>query len=98
MDQNKDQTYFLCQVDKDAFQHTLFPLGNLEKPEVRKIAKELELDSVSTKKDSTGICFIGERNFRQFLSNYLPSKTGKIVDIDTGKVVGEHVGVLYYTI
>lgn len=98
LDQNKDQTYFLCQVDKDAFQHTLFPLGNLEKPEVRKIAKELELDSVSTKKDSTGICFIGERNFRQFLSNYLPSKTGKIVDIDTGKVVGEHVGVLYYTI
>ncbi len=97
-DQNKDQTYFLCQVDKEAFANTLFPLGNLEKPEVRKIAEELELDSVSTKKDSTGICFIGERNFREFLSNYLPSQEGIIVDIDTGKTVGKHVGVLYYTI
>lgn len=97
-DQNKDQTYFLCQVDQDAFQHTLFPLGNIEKPKVREIAKKLELDSVSSKKDSTGICFIGERNFRQFLSNYLPSKNGPIIDIDSGKVIGEHVGVLYYTI
>ncbi len=97
-DQNKDQTYFLCQVDKEAFANTLFPLGNLNKPEVRKIAEELELDSVSTKKDSTGICFIGERNFREFLSNYLPSQDGDIVDIDTGKVVGRHTGVLYYTI
>lgn len=97
-DQNKDQTYFLCQVDQDAFQHTLFPLGNIEKPKVREIAKTLELDSVSSKKDSTGICFIGERNFRQFLSNYLPSKNGPIIDIDSGKVIGEHVGVLYYTI
>lgn len=97
-DQNKDQTYFLCQVNKDAIQKTLFPLGTIEKPEVRKIAKELELDSVSTKKDSTGICFIGERDFRKFLTNYLPSKNGKIVDIDTLETVGEHIGVLYYTI
>lgn len=97
-DSNKDQTYFLCQVSQQALQHTLFPIGDLDKPEVRRIAKELNLDSVSTKKDSTGICFIGERNFRQFLQNYIPAKNGKIIDIDTLEVVGEHIGVLYYTI
>lgn len=97
-DTNKDQTYFLCQVNADAIDKTIFPLGTLTKPEVRQIAAELNLESVATKKDSTGICFIGERNFRQFLSNYLPSKDGDIVDIDTGNVVGRHVGVLYYTI
>lgn len=97
-DANKDQTYFLCQMPKEALAHTLFPIGNLEKPEVREIAQKLHLDSVSTKKDSTGICFIGERNFRQFLQNYLPSKEGNIVDIHNGQVIGKHVGVLYYTI
>lgn len=97
-DRNKDQTYFLCQMPKKALAHTLFPIGNLEKSEVRAIARDLQLDSVSSKKDSTGICFIGERNFRQFLQNYLPSKEGDIVDIHTGEIVGEHVGVLYYTI
>ena len=98
VDKNKDQTYFLCQVPSQALSKTLFPIGNIEKPEVRRIAAELNLESVATKKDSTGICFIGERNFREFLSNYLPSKDGDIVDIDTGKVVARHVGVLYYTI
>lgn len=97
-DQNKDQTYFLCQVEKSKIAKTIFPLANLEKPEIRKIASELNLESVATKKDSTGICFIGERNFRQFLSNYLPSKDGDIVDVNTGKVIARHVGVLYYTI
>lgn len=97
-DQNKDQTYFLCQVPESALSKTLFPIGDLIKPEVRKLADQLHLESVATKKDSTGICFIGERNFRQFLSNYLPNKEGDIVDIDTGKVVAKHVGVLYYTI
>ena len=98
VDQNKDQTYFLCQVSSKAISKTLFPIGTIEKPEVRRIAKELSLESVATKKDSTGICFIGERNFREFLSNYLPSHDGDIVDIDTCKVVARHVGVLYYTI
>ena len=98
LDQNKDQTYFLCQVKSEAIAKTVFPIGNIEKPEVRRIADELNLESVATKKDSTGICFIGERNFRQFLSNYLPSKEGDIVDVDTGKVVAKHVGVLYYTV
>ena len=96
-DDNKDQTYFLCQISADALNHTLFPIGDIEKPEVRRIAKEEEL-AVATKKDSTGICFIGERNFREFLKNYLPAKNGKIIDIDTGNVLGTHIGVLYYTI
>lgn len=97
-DQNKDQTYFLCQVPESALAKTIFPLGKLTKPEVRDLASKLDLESVATKKDSTGICFIGERNFRQFLSNYLPSRDGKIIDIDTGKHIGNHFGVLYYTI
>ncbi len=97
-DTNKDQTYFLCQVPESAIAKTFFPLGGIDKPEVRRIAKELDLESVMTKKDSTGICFIGERNFRDFLTNYLPSKPGRIVDVDTGKTLGEHIGVLYYTI
>lgn len=97
-DDNKDQTYFLCQMPKEALAHTLFPIGNLEKHEVREIAEKLVLTSVATKKDSTGICFIGERNFRDFLRNYLPSQNGDIVDIETMEVLGQHIGVMYYTI
>ena len=96
-DPNKDQTYFLCQISKDALRKTLFPIGHLLKPQVRQIALDAGL-SVAKKKDSTGICFIGERNFREFLKNYLPSKEGDIVDINTLKKVGRHQGVLYYTI
>ncbi|MXQ73969.1 tRNA 2-thiouridine(34) synthase MnmA [Clostridiaceae bacterium DONG20-135] len=96
-DDNKDQTYFLCQLSQTALRRTLFPIGNLEKQAVRSIAKEQKLP-VAEKKDSTGICFIGERNFREFLQNYLPSKNGPIVDICTLKTVGEHIGVMYYTI
>ena len=95
-DSNKDQSYFLCQISQSALRRTLFPLGDVEKKEVREIALKLNLN-VAKKKDSTGICFIGERNFRQFLSNYLPAKNGKIVDIDTKQVLGTHIGVLYYT-
>lgn len=97
-DDNKDQTYFLCQLNQEALQCAYFPIGDLEKSEVREIAKKLELSSVSTKKDSTGICFIGERNFRQFLQNYLPSQDGDIVNISNQEILGKHVGVLYYTI
>lgn len=96
-DNNKDQTYFLCQISQEALSKTLFPIGNIEKSEVRRIANELDL-VIANKKDSTGICFIGERNFRAFLQNYLPAKDGNIIDIDTLEVVGKHVGVLYYTI
>ena len=97
VDSNKDQTYFLCQISQNALQHTLFPIGDLEKSEVRRIAADADL-IIADKKDSTGICFIGERNFKQFLQNYLPAKNGIIVDINTLEKVGEHQGVLYYTI
>lgn len=97
-DNNKDQTYFLCQISQTALLHAYFPIGSMEKSEVRKLAETLNLVSVAEKKDSTGICFIGERNFKNFLQNYLPSKSGEIVDIEHLEVVGEHSGVLYYTI
>ena len=97
-DKNKDPSYFLSQFDEAQNSSCLFPLGEIAKPQVREIAHALDLSSVMDKKDSTGVCFIGERNFREFLSNYLPSKKGKIVEGKTGKVVGEHRGVLYYTI
>lgn len=96
-DTNKDQTYFLSQVNQKQLQYCLFPLGDIDKPEVRAIAKKLNL-LVASKKDSTGVCFIGERNFKQFLNNYLPAKRGYIVDIETSNVVGHHDGVLYYTL
>ena len=96
-DKNKDQTYFLSQVSKDNFKNVLFPIGNMNKQEVRKIASDLDLITAK-KKDSTGICFIGERNFKQFLKNYLPNQPGKIVNIDTKEEIGEHIGLMNYTI
>jgi tRNA-specific 2-thiouridylase len=96
-DRNKDQSYFLTEVKREMLDHVLFPLGEIDKPRVREIAEELEL-SIAHKKDSTGICFIGERHFREFLSNYLPMKPGKIIDVATGEHVGTHKGVMYYTV
>ena len=95
-DKNKDQTYFLNQLSQAQLADVLFPLGDLQKPEVRKIAAENGL-STAKKKDSTGICFIGERNFRKFLSSYLPARKGKILDL-SGREVGEHMGLMYYTL
>ena len=95
-DENKDQTYFLNQVTETQIEKALFPLGDLEKGEVRAIAKKAGLP-VWEKKDSTGICFIGERNFRAFLSQYIPMQKGEIVTTD-GVTVGEHEGVFYYTV
>lgn len=97
-DNKKDQSYFLCQLNQKQIESCLFPLASLHKEEVRRLAHELGLNSVMDKKDSTGVCFIGERNFRQFLRNYFPATKGNIVDGATGKVVGQHQGVLYYTI
>jgi tRNA-specific 2-thiouridylase len=97
LDRNKDQSYFLDQVDRKALDRTEFPLARLSKPEVRQIAEDLGL-AVAEKKDSTGICFIGERHFRQFLNNYLPARPGAMIDLTTGETVGTHTGVLYYTI
>ncbi len=95
-DSNKDQTYFLNQVTQAQLSNVLFPLQNLLKPEVRKIAEDNGLVTAG-KKDSTGICFIGERNFKQFLMNYIPAKEGDIKTYD-GKVLGKHSGLMYYTI
>lgn len=95
-DQSKDQTYFLNQLSQTQLADVLFPLQDVDKTEVRKIAAELDLSNAK-KKDSTGICFIGERNFRIFLQNYLPNQTGQIVTVN-GKVVGEHIGLMYYTL
>lgn len=96
-DTNKDQTYFLSQLNQEQLKDVIFPLGDIEKTEVREIAKEYNLITAE-KKDSTGICFIGERNFKEFLKNYLPNQKGKIVNIDTNEVLGEHIGLMYYTI
>ncbi len=97
LDENKDQTYFLSQISNNQLKNVLFPVGELKKEDVRKIAKQYELET-ATKKDSTGICFIGERNFKDFLKNYLPNKEGNIVDIETNEIYGKHVGLMYYTI
>lgn len=96
VDTNKDQTYFLSQLNQNQLEKAMFPIGHLEKPEVRKIAEEAGL-ATAKKKDSTGVCFIGERNFNEFLSHYLPAKPGKMVTLD-GEVKGDHAGLMYYTI
>ena len=95
-DENKDQTYFLYMLNQRALSRALFPVAGLCKAEVRQIARDAGIP-VSEKKDSTGVCFIGERNFREFLKGYLPSTPGDIVTAD-GKTVGRHEGLMYYTL
>lgn len=95
-DNNKDQTYFLSQLSQEQLQKVMFPLGHLEKSQVRKIAEQAGL-ATAQKKDSTGICFIGEKNFKEFLSQYLPAQKGRMMTVD-GKDMGEHAGLMYYTI
>ncbi len=95
-DASKDQTYFLNQVREKQLEKVMFPLADLTKAEVREIAAKLNM-STAKKKDSTGICFIGERNFRKFLQEYLPARPGKIVTLQ-GETVGEHIGLMYYTL
>lgn len=96
LDNNKDQSYFLHAVGGDKIAKTLFPVGELEKPVVRQIAEEHEL-ATAKKKDSTGICFIGERRFKDFLQQYLPAQKGEILT-DDNKVIGTHDGLMYYTL
>ena len=96
LDQNKDQSYFLYRLKPFQLERAIFPLGDLEKPEVRRLAAEFNLPTAA-KKDSTGICFIGERPFREFLQKYLPTNNGKMVTPE-GKTVGEHVGLMFYTL
>lgn len=95
-DHNKDQTYFLSQLTLKQLERALFPVGDLTKPQVREIALEKNL-KIAKKKDSTGVCFIGERNFKKFLENYLPAQPGNMELLD-GTVVGRHDGLMYYTI
>lgn len=96
VDTNKDQTYFLYAVDQNVFKDVLFPIGHLPKPKVRELAARFELATM-TKKDSTGICFIGERNFKNFLSQYIQSVKGNFIDTQ-GKILGTHDGVCFYTL
>lgn len=96
VDDNKDQTYFLHTLQQHPLSRAMFPIGDLPKPKVREIAAANGL-ATATKKDSTGICFIGERNFRQFLSTYLPAQPGEMRTVD-GQRIGRHDGLMYYTI
>ncbi len=96
LDDNKDQSYFLYTLGHEQLAQCLFPVGELAKPEVRRIAAELDL-ATAAKKDSTGICFIGERRFREFLGRYLPAQPGPIMTVD-GQRVGEHQGLMYHTL
>ena len=95
-DLNKDQSYFLYRLQQHQLARSLFPLAHLSKPEVRKMAREAKLP-VHAKKDSTGICFIGERPFRDFLARYLPKDPGEIRTLE-GKLIGHHQGLMYYTL
>jgi tRNA-specific 2-thiouridylase len=95
-DESKDQTYFLNQVETQSLNNVLFPLASMRKKDVRALAEKHSLVTAE-KKDSTGVCFIGERNFKKFLSGYLPACSGEIRDL-SGKVVGRHDGLMYYTL
>ena len=95
-DTEKDQSYFLHGLNQHQISSAIFPIGNLEKFEIRKRAKQLGFNNYN-KKDSVGICFIGERNIKEFLQTYIPSKSGNIVDLN-GEIMGKHEGVMYYTI
>lgn len=95
-DTDKDQTYFLAMLGQEPLSRTLFPIGGITKPEIRKMAEKAGLSNAG-KKDSTGVCFIGERNFKRFLSQYLPAQPGEMRTMD-GKSIGMHDGLMYYTI
>lgn len=95
-DENKDQTYFLCMLNQNQLGCAMFPLGNYLKSEVRQMAKDRNIH-VADKKDSTGVCFIGERNFKEFLGKFLPAQKGDIVT-EKGEIVGSHDGLMYYTL
>ncbi|MCK5128927.1 MAG: tRNA 2-thiouridine(34) synthase MnmA [Clostridiales bacterium] len=96
-DNNKDQSYFLYTLGQAQLSKVMFPVGNIDKPEVRKIAREANLPNAD-RKDSTGICFIGERDFKKFLLNYIPAQPGDMVDVTTGKKVGTHDGLMFHTL
>ncbi|XP_034178382.1 mitochondrial tRNA-specific 2-thiouridylase 1 [Osmia lignaria lignaria] len=97
-DEGKDQTFFLCQVPQEALRYSMFPLGGYLKSNVKQIAEEAGLNLVAQKKESMGICFIGKRNFQNFISEYIPDKSGDFIDMESGQVVGKHTGFHHWTV
>ncbi|CAL7950395.1 unnamed protein product [Xylocopa violacea] len=97
-DKGKDQTFFLSQIPQQALRYSMFPLGDYLKCNIKQIAQEAELDVIVHKKESMGICFVGKRNFQNFISEYIPDKPGEFIDLDSGQVVGKHMGFHYWTI
>ncbi len=99
VDENKDQTYFLYRISEDAIAHTLFPIGGMKKPDVKKLADEKGLAN-AYKKESMGVCFVGEVGMKDFLKEFLPdaTKSGEICEVETGKILGYHDGAIFYTI
>ena len=98
VDELKDQSFFLSQIEPDLLRHVLFPIGEMNKKEVRKVAFDLGLKKVFNKKSSVGICFIGKRDFQRFIGNYLETKKGDLVDIETNEFLGEHNGIYNFTV
>ncbi|MBR2864588.1 tRNA 2-thiouridine(34) synthase MnmA [Candidatus Saccharibacteria bacterium] len=96
-DANKDQTYFLYRISEEALNRTLFPVGDMLKTEVKKLAAEKGLDN-AYKKESMGVCFVGEVGMKDFLKEYIDIQPGEIIDVETGKVLGMHEGAIFYTV
>ena len=96
-DENKDQTYFLYRITEDVIERTIFPVGDMLKPEVKALAEEIGL-AVAHKPESMGVCFVGEANMRDFLGEFIETKPGEIRELETDKVVGTHDGAIYYTL
>ncbi len=96
-DENKDQTYFLCRITEDVIERTIFPVGDMLKPEVKALAEKIGL-AVAHKPESMGVCFVGEANMRDFLGEFIETKPGEIRELETDKVVGTHDGAIYYTL
>ncbi|XP_017067639.1 mitochondrial tRNA-specific 2-thiouridylase 1 [Drosophila eugracilis] len=94
----KDQTFFLAGISRKALQRTMFPLGDLQKTQVKELATKIGLNRLANKKESTGICFVGKRNFKDFIKEYITSKNGPFIDIDSGAVVGHHEGIHQWTV
>ncbi|XP_023308115.2 mitochondrial tRNA-specific 2-thiouridylase 1 isoform X1 [Lucilia cuprina] len=97
-DKFKDQTFFLSGIERNTLKKTMFPLSDLLKSEVKQIAKDIGLERLTKKKESTGICFVGNRDFKEFIKEYITSKPGHFVDIDTNQVVGQHEGIHQWTV
>ncbi|CAG5118881.1 unnamed protein product [Candidula unifasciata] len=98
VDAEKDQTFFLSQISQWALQKTIFPIGDLAKTDVKRIATEAGMEKIAKKKESMGICFIGSRNFHSFIEHYIEPRKGNFIDVETGKIVGQHKGTHYWTL